>query len=93
MLIILVKTFSFVPASLKSSKDMPAITGISTILATSLKILESNLTSISIRIEIHITRSIKLVPHLLCSLELILTLSTVSGIPCSIQLMHLCSAP
>ena len=40
-----------------------------------------------------ITRNRKLVPHLLCSLELARTLSTVSGSPCSTQLMHLCSAP
>ena len=39
------------------------------------------------------TKNKKLVPQRLCCLELILTLSTVSGSPCSMQLMHLCSAP
>ena len=40
-----------------------------------------------------ITISIKLVPQRLCSLELFMTFSTVNGSPCSIQLIHLCSAP
>ena len=35
----------------------------------------------------------KLVPHLLWNLELEATFSTVSTLPVSIQLMHLCSAP
>ena len=39
------------------------------------------------------TRNRKLVPHRLCCLELAITFSTVSGIPCSTQLIHLCSAP
>ncbi len=36
---------------------------------------------------------IKLVPHLLCSLLEAATFLTVSGNPCSTQLIHLCSAP
>ena len=39
------------------------------------------------------TRNRKLVPQRLWSLELFSTFSTVSGSPCSTQLIHLCSAP
>lgn len=35
----------------------------------------------------------KLVPQRLCSLELFSTFSTFNSMPCSIQLIHLCSAP
>ena len=40
-----------------------------------------------------ITISRKLVPQRLWCFELFLTFSTVSGSPCSMQLMHLCSEP
>ena len=40
-----------------------------------------------------ITKKRKLVPQRLCCLELFLTFSTFSSSPCSMQLMHLCSAP
>ena len=45
------------------------------------------------RILIIITMIRKLVPQRLCCLELFLTFSTFSTIPCSMQLMHLCSDP
>ena len=53
----------------------------------------STLTTMKNRMLMTMTIRIKLVPQRLCSLELFLTFSTVSGRPCSTQLMHLCSAP
>lgn len=89
----LISALSLRPASLINSKDTPAITGISTRRSTSLNTLESTWMNIKKKILMIITISRKLVPQRLCNLELFLTFSTVRSIPCSIQLMHLCSAP
>ena len=69
------------------------MTGIRAILTITRISGDSTWININKIILIASTKNKKLVPQRLCCLELILTLSTVSGSPCSMQLMHLCSAP
>ena len=69
------------------------MTGIKRMRETARSRRVSGRITIKKRIEIIITIRMKLVPQRLCSLELFITFSTVSGSPCSTQLMHLCSAP
>ena len=84
---------SYLPASLINSNDTPAITGISTRRSNNCNGFESTLINIKNKILISITISKKLVPQRLWSFELLRTFSTFNSMPCSMQFMHLCSAP
>ena len=81
------------PASRKNSYETPAMTGTKIMRLTMRSHTLSTRTTMKNRMLISITMIRKLVPQRLCCLELSRTWSTVSVMPCSMQLMHLCSAP